>query len=241
MTLGNKTLEDLLAPISEQQGRKVPATSIYKPAEWEPTPVRATDGLKGEALVSMFADEAAKVRVGVHRCNADEIAQCIAGIVAAGEPGAEALAGGASSVVIADDDRFAACGLADAIAALDNVSDVTVWDAARGRDNVEAARVALYGITYAQAGIAETATVVQPCSPRCGRAISLLPLVHIAVLDAKSIAGTMGDVMKKVQRSKDGLPSQLCFISGPSATADIELVRVEGVHGPMFVHYVIVG
>ncbi len=230
MNLGGKTLQDLLAPISEQQGRKVPATSICKPAEWSPTPVRATDGLSRDELVSMFVDEAEKVRVDVHRCTADELAACVAGIVSQGEGG---------GVVVADDDRLNAAGVADALLAAEGVTDVLVWDSVKGQINVDAARVALYGITYATAGIAETATIAQPTSACCGRAISLLPLHHIAVVDAKSIVGTMGDVLKGFGEGK--LPSQLCFISGPSATADIELVRVEGVHGPMYVHYVIVG
>lgn len=230
MALGGKTLEDLISPISRQQGRQAPANSIYVP-EKKPVPVRATDGLEGEALASMFAEEAEKVRVAVHRCAADGLTACIVGIIASGEVGA---------VMLADDDRFAACGLAEALRAQDNATAVHVWDAALGRQNVELARVARYGVTYAAAGIAETATIVQPTSARCGRSVSLLPLVHIAVVDAKTIVGTMGDVLARMQEDKGELPSQLCFISGPSATADIELVRVEGVHGPMCVHYVVI-
>ena len=59
-----------------------------------------------------------------------------------------------------------------------------------------------------------------------------------AVVDAETIEPTMLEVMKGLEG--ESLPSQVCFISGPSATADIELVRVEGVHGPMYVHYVVV-
>ena len=99
---------------------------------------------------------------------------------------------------------------------------------------------ATYGITYASAGIAETGTVVQPTSALCGRAISLLPLVHIAVVDAATITPTMLQIMEDLAARDGKLPAQVCFISGPSATADIELVRVEGVHGPMYVDYVIV-
>ncbi len=81
---------------------------------------------------------------------------------------------------------------------------------------------------------------MQPTSPQCGSAVSLLPLVHIAVVDASTIVPTMLEAMQELD-AVEKLPSQVCFISGPSATADIELVRVEGVHGPMYVHYVIVG
>ena len=109
---------------------------------------------------------------------------------------------------------------------------------------VDACNAARYGITFAKGGIAETGTIVQLCDESCGRAISLLPLVHIAIVNAADVKATMGDWLAELDEegapAGDNLPSQICFISGPSATADIELVRVEGVHGPMFVHYVIV-
>ena len=236
MTLGIKTLDDLIGPISKQLGNSRVAEHVEKPA-WEFVAQRVTDGLSQQQLVDLFESEAGKIRVKVSRCNAADLSACISGIVGAGQPDS----GEPCSVVCARDERFERAGLYDAIRAQQLVSDVTVWDAAAAQANVDAARVATYGITYATAGIAETATVVQPTSPQCGRAVSLLPLVHIAVVDAASIKPTMLEVMKDYEAQGGKLPSQVCFISGPSATADIELVRVEGVHGPMYVHYVIVG
>ena len=235
MTLGNKTLDDLLAPISKQLEHSRVADHIGTPA-WEFKPVRVTDGMTQDQLVDLFAEEAEKVRVGVHRCERENLAACIAEIAGAGTPEE----GAACDVVCAADDRFEQAGLYDALKAKDLIANMTVWDEQRGHENVDAAYVATYGITYADAGIAETATIVQSTSPKCGRAISLLPLVHIAVVDADSIAPTMLEIMEELSAKDDKLPSQICFISGPSATADIELVRVEGVHGPMYVHYVIV-
>lgn len=232
MALGNKTLDDLLAPISKQLEHDGVAERVEKPA-WEFTPSRVTDGKTKAQLVSMFVEEAEKIRVQVKRCKAGELAETVASIVAAGVPET----GEPCSVVCADDERFAA-GLYDALKAESLVTDVTVWDAAKGDASIGAALEATYGITYATGGIAETGTVVQPCGPKCGRAVSLLPLVHIAVVDAETIEPTMLEVMKGLEGTD--LPSQVCFISGPSATADIELVRVEGVHGPMYVHYVVV-
>ena len=229
MALGKKTLDDLLNPISRQLGRDCPPDNIDLPT-WEAVPVRATDGLSQEELVNMFVDEAQKVRVSVHRCTPFSLASCISDIIAEGEAG---------SVVCGADDRFSTAGLRMALEALPNAESVTVWDPSLGEENVKAAHDARYGITYASGGIAETGTIVQPTGPRCGRAVSLLPLVHIAVIDADTIMGTMADVMKSWGGHGE-LPAQLCFISGPSATADIELVRVEGVHGPMYVHYVVV-
>lgn len=235
MALGNKTLDDLLAPISERLEHDAVAEHIDLPA-WEITPKRVTDGLSHAELVDMFVAEAEKIRVQVKRCSKEELAFCIAKIAGQGVPES----GTACSVICADDDRFAEVGLSDALKGQFRVSDVTVWDSQAGDANVDAALAATYGITYASSGIAETATIVQPMTARSGRAISLLPLVHIAVIDATTIKPTMLDVMKGIEAGGEELPSQLCFISGPSATADIELVRVEGVHGPMYVYYVIV-
>lgn len=235
MALGNKTLEDLLTPISEKLGHLHVAESVELP-EWEFKAQRVTDGKTHAEHVEMFANEAEKVRVQVRRCVRADLAQCIAEIAGQGVPEE----GGPCSVVCANDSRFADAGVYEAVEAQELVTKVDVWDSSRGEENVDAALAATYGLTYAVAGIAETATIVQPTSANCGRAISLLPLAHIAVVDATSIAPTMHEILEVYTLEGSALPSQVCFISGPSATADIELVRVEGVHGPMYVYYVIV-
>lgn len=238
MATGRKTLDDLLVPISAQLGHDAVADVVSLP-DWEFSAERVTDGLSHEQLVDLFQAEAEKVRVKVTRCTAGGLADAIAGIVGVGVPDAPD-GEGACSVVCADDARLREAGVYEALAAQELVTGVDVWDPARGDANVDAALAATYGVTYATAGIAETATVVQPTDPACGRAVSLLPLVHVAVVDAASIVGTMFDVLSSYAQAGAALPSQVCFITGPSATADIELVRVEGVHGPMYVHYVIV-
>ena len=232
MALGNKTLDDLLGPISTQLEHKFVPFNVEMPT-WEFKAERLTDGKSHDELVDMFEDEAGKIRVTVKRCAAADLASCLAEIVGQGAPES----GEPCSVVYADDERFA--GLGEALSAQSKVTKVTKWDKNNGDACIQDARVATYGITYAASGIAETGTVVQPTSPECGRAISLLPLAHIAVVDAATIEPTMLEVMQKYAKGGK-LPSQVCFISGPSATADIELVRVEGVHGPMYVYYVVV-
>ncbi len=235
MALGNKTLNDLVQPISQQLQHDAVAKSVEMP-EWEFKAQRVTDGLSHDQLVAMFETEAEKIRVSVHRCTAGDIASCIGDIVAAGVPDS----GDSCSVVCAAEQRFEDAGLYAALRRRKRVQDVHMWDESLGQENVDKALAATYGITSATAGIAETATVVQPTNPKCGRAVSLLPLVHIAVVDASTIKPTMLEIMQAYEKQGSKLPSQVCFISGPSATADIELVRVEGVHGPMYVHYVIV-
>lgn len=86
------------------------------------------------------------------------------------------------------------------------------------------------GITDAYAGIAETGSIVIRATPQHGRAISLVPPIHVAILQPRDFVGDLVDMMAKLR--KDGLSSGTVIISGPSKTADIEMSLVTGVHGP---------
>jgi L-lactate dehydrogenase complex protein LldG len=95
-------------------------------------------------------------------------------------------------------------------------------------------------LTSAVVGIAVTGTIVLDHTKGQGRrALTLVPDLHVCVVTADQI---VGDVPEAVQRLtpavKHGRP--LTWISGPSATVDIELIRVHGVHGPRTLRVVLV-
>jgi L-lactate dehydrogenase complex protein LldG len=105
----------------------------------------------------------------------------------------------------------------------------TTSDAALSPRELDRIGAALTGCAL---GIAETGTVVLDAGPAQGRrALTLVPDVHICVIeDAQVVDGVPAAFRRLAPALRAGRP--LTFVSGPSATSDIELSRVEGVHGP---------
>ena len=87
------------------------------------------------------------------------------------------------------------------------------------------------GISTAQAAIAETGTLVLDSTCERHRLVSLVPPVHIAIINASSICQTLSEALALLRKDKEISPA-VTFITGPSRTADIELTLTIGVHGP---------
>lgn len=87
------------------------------------------------------------------------------------------------------------------------------------------------GLTSTGGGIAETGSLWLWPTPDEPRLLSLVPPIHIAVLDAEAIADTLFEAMERHGWGQ-GMPTNALLISGPSKTADIEQTLAYGVHGP---------
>jgi L-lactate dehydrogenase complex protein LldG len=97
------------------------------------------------------------------------------------------------------------------------------------------------GITSTTWAVAETGSLLCAHGPMNERLASLVPPVHLAVVERKQIVADLFDAFAKLgERLPDAMPSNATFITGPSKTGDIETKLVTGVHGPGKWHLLVV-
>jgi L-lactate dehydrogenase complex protein LldG len=173
---------------------------------------RHTDG----DLTGLFADRLSDYRATVSRSRAAEVPATIAAAVASL---------GVTDVVVAP--GFPAEWLPASASAAWRTDDPPLSPA-----ELDVCGAAL---TTSAAAIALTGTIVLDAGPGQGRrALSLVPDVHLCVVRASQIAADVPETLARLDPVRP-----LTFISGPSATSDIELQRIEGVHGPRTLHVII--
>ena len=96
------------------------------------------------------------------------------------------------------------------------------------------------GLTSARWGIADTATLVLESAAEKNRLVSLVPPVHVALLDTARLLPNLGELLAVLEGDDPRSMSRaITFITGPSRTADIELTMVVGVHGPRELHVIL--
>lgn len=177
-------------------------------------PVVGPPGPDHPTVVDTFAENVADYRAVVHRVGAAELPRAVAEALAA--------AGARSVVVPSGLDRGWLRDLADDVIVHTDSPDLAAADL----DRIDAA------VTGSALGIATTGTVVLDHGPTQGRrAVTLVPDVHVCVVAEADVVHDVPDAVARLRPGPGG-PRPLTWVSGPSATSDIELERVEGVHGP---------
>lgn len=167
-------------------------------------------------LVEVFAERVADYRATVHRCVPEALAPTIGAVLAARGARRIAVPPGLDRTWLTQ-------------TSVEAVGDVPPLRHAE-LDRLDGV------ITACAVAIAETGTIVLDAGPDQGRrALSLLPDYHLCVVRAEQIAGGVPEALARLDPRRP-----LTWISGPSATSDIELERVEGVHGPRTLDVVVV-
>lgn len=98
------------------------------------------------------------------------------------------------------------------------------------------------GITACECLVAQTGSILVSSQTCGGRALSILPHVHVVIATLDQLVPTLADALGLVRERHHGrLPSMLSFITGPSRTGDIERILVLGAHGPKELILILVG
>lgn len=191
---------------------------------------RLTD-LEQSRLVEEFMSTAQTMLVDVNESSAAQAGEKILELC-------EKYGGG--SVILNNDDRLTELGITQAVQAK---YDSHIWSPEAGSENIAKAEKANIGIVFAEYGLTETGGIVLFSDKERGRSVSLLPEKSIVVVRKSSVVPRVAQVAKvlheQAQRG-ERTPSCVNIISGPSSTADIELIKVVGVHGPMKKIYLVI-
>jgi L-lactate dehydrogenase complex protein LldG len=206
------------------------------PADQDGRPGRH-DGAPAAPTVQEMAEQFTAALTGlsghVHRASGTEgVADLIAGIARERQ---------AATCISWDDEPLGCAGLLAALASrgLTRVTyDVSGDPERRLLDGAALAGVGL-GVTGAHAALADTGGLVLVSGPGRGRLVSVLPPVHVAVVEERRLRPSLAALLREEPDLLDA-GANVVIVAGPSRTADIEMTLTHGVHGPKHVHVILV-
>lgn len=210
--------DEVLARIAAAHDFAPPPNLPYENVSRE---YRITSDSSAEAVIELLIDRLLDYRALVRQCSPDDLAAAIAD--ALGQRSAQSVVAPAG-LDLSWIASIPAQVLTDGSSADDQLS-VSELDAADGV------------VTGCALAIAETGTLILDGSAGQGRRVlTLIPDYHLCVVLQDQIVADVPQALARLEATRP-----LTMISGPSATSDIELNRVEGVHGPRTLEVIIVG
>jgi L-lactate dehydrogenase complex protein LldG len=210
--------EEVLARIAAAH-RAAPPPDL--PYEEIPRDYRTTSDTSAEALTELLIDRLVDYRALVRECSVDDLAGTIA----------SALTDRGIQTIVAPS------GLDSSWT--EDLSPEVLTEGVASDDQLSVAQLETSDgvITGCAVAIAETGTLILDGSPGQGRRVlTLIPDYHLCVVFADQVVADVPEALARLEATRP-----LTMISGPSATSDIELNRVEGVHGPRTLEVIIVG
>ena len=208
---------NVLAKVRRSLGRTAPLRTPPVPPALDAALIRLDLG-NGD-LPDVFEKKAGENKIGVTRSSAREVVASLVDFL---------LAKGVKTVAVPRSLLLESLGVSEALRSAGFV--VSVWDEMTVDDlyDIDAS------VTDVWRAVAETGSLVMRASPDHGRALSLVPPLHVAVVEPGDCVADLIDLFTLATASGDA--SAFTIVSGPSKTSDIEMNLVIGVHGPEKVH-----
>lgn len=224
-----------LSNIANQLGR-APKTEIVKPIwQYQPQDRVLKDATKDDLVVVLEA-QCKNINTNMVITNTANLATDLQAVID--------IYGG-HSVITWQDERFEGYGLTHLMQTQWPQSNIQlyVWNETQPEENIRQAEKANIGITISEMTLAESGTAVLFSDKHKGRSVSFLPEKSIILIPKSTIVPRITQaarwISKKVQNGEH-IASCINFITGPSNSADIEMIPVVGVHGPIKATYIVI-
>ncbi|WP_275695646.1 LutC/YkgG family protein [Ferdinandcohnia quinoae] len=227
--------ESFLTNIAKQLGRER-KTSVEKPI-WKFNPQdEVLKGASQDDLVEVLKEQCKSINTDIVITNTEKLPDSLKEVV-------KNYGGG--PIITWKDNRFDEYGLSH----LMNQEwpeagiDLHVWDHTKQEENIEKANFANVGITISEITLAESGTAVLFSSKDRGRTVSFLPATSVIIMPKSTIVPRMTQAAQFIRekvKSGEQVASCINFITGPSNSADIEMIPIIGVHGPIKATYIVV-
>lgn len=224
-----------LGKIAKSLGREQ-KTSLEKP-NWNYHPQdKVLKNATQDELVEVLKEQCKNIHTSFVLTSTDKLSDSLKEIV-------DQYGGG--SIVTWKDERFSQYGLTKLMKEEwpKEGIDLHIWDHTKGEENIAKAEAANVGITISDVTLAESGTAVLFSNKDKGRTVSFLPATSIIIVPKSSIVPRMtqaAHIINEKVKNGEQIASCINFITGPSNSADIEMILVVGVHGPIKAAYLVV-
>ncbi|MGE7917127.1 LutC/YkgG family protein [Lysinibacillus xylanilyticus] len=224
-----------LSKIAQQLGH-APKTELTRP-KWQYQPQdRVLKGATKDELVKVLADQCKNIDTEIVMTNTANLSDTLQKVVENY---------GGHSVITWKDERFQNYGLSSLMTEQWPQVNIQLyeWDSEQPEENIRQAEKANIGIAISEITLAESGTAVLFSNKDKGRSVSFLPENSIILIPKSTIVPRMTQAARLIsEKIKNGeqIASCINFITGPSNSADIEMIPVIGVHGPIKATYIVI-
>ncbi|KOP80412.1 lactate utilization protein C [Lysinibacillus sp. FJAT-14745] len=224
-----------LSKIAQQLGH-TPKTELTRPT-WQYQPQdRVLKGATKDELVKVLVEQCKNIQTEIVITNTANLPVDLQKVVENY---------GGQSVITWKDERFQSYDLSSLMTEQWPRESIQLyeWDSEQPEENIRQAEKANIGITISEITLAESGTAVLFSEKDKGRSVSFLPEKSIILIPKSTIVPRMTQAARFISekvRNGEQIASCINFITGPSNSADIEMILIVGVHGPIKATYIVI-